>query len=189
MCPPFIFLKINPILSKENKKMKEDNLQEIYQFLLQKYQDDINRKERLENKALGYLTMLSVTLAVSTTVFIAILQSFNRNDGAFLLLILFFFGHIYFAIWTFIFSLKAYGKKTSYLPDYRTFINDWKIKKDKFLGGLNKALIEGAENNEKMLKKLLFDVDCSRIFLILSLCFGILVIGVFLKYLLDAICI
>jgi archaellum biogenesis protein FlaJ (TadC family) len=78
--------------------MKENNLQEIYQFLLQKYQDDINRKERLENKALGYLTMLSITLAVSTTVFIAILQSFNHNDIPFIFLVLFFFGQIYFAV-------------------------------------------------------------------------------------------
>jgi hypothetical protein len=167
--------------------MKEDNLQEIYQFLLQKYQDDISRKERLENKALGYLTMLSITLAVTTTVLIAILQSLNHNDGSFLLLIVFFFGHIYFAILTFIFSIKAYGKKTSYFPDYRTFINDWEKEKDKFLGGLNQTLIEGSEKNEDMLNKLLYDVDCSRIFLIFSFCFCILVMGVFLQYLLHSL--
>jgi hypothetical protein len=35
---------------------KRNNLPELLQLLLQQYQDYVDRKERLENKALGYLT-------------------------------------------------------------------------------------------------------------------------------------
>jgi hypothetical protein len=35
-----------------------NNLPELLQLLLQQYQDYVDRKERLENKALGHLTPL-----------------------------------------------------------------------------------------------------------------------------------
>jgi hypothetical protein len=79
-----------------------NNLPELLQLLLQQYQDYVDRKERLENKALGYLTPLSIILAASIAIIIMVTQEDGGKGLSFLVFLFFLFGQVYFSIWTFV---------------------------------------------------------------------------------------
>jgi hypothetical protein len=121
---------------------KSDNLPELLQLLLQQYQDYVDRKERLENKALGYLTPLSIILAASVAVIIMVAQEDGEKGLSFLIFLFFFFGQIYFSIWTFVFALKGYSVKSSYYPDIKEYSKKWQIDKSEFLGGMAQAFFD-----------------------------------------------
>jgi hypothetical protein len=153
---------------------KPNNLPELLQLLLQQYQDYVDRKERLENKALGHLTPLSIILAASVAIIIAVMQEDGEKGLSFFTFLFFFFGQVYFSIWTFVFALKAYSVKSSYYPNIKEYSEKWQTKKSSFLGGINQSFIAVIDDLEKILEKLVEDVKCCRIFLTFSLIFGIL---------------
>jgi hypothetical protein len=172
----------------EDKKMESNNLSEICQLLSQQYQDFVDRKERLENKALGYLTPLSIMLAATVAIIIMTTQNNEERGLIFFLLILFFMGQVYYSIWTFVFALKAYSIKISYYPDIKNYATEnWEIEKSSFLGGINKGFIKTIDELNKILEKLANDVQYCRIFLTFSLVFGILSVVFFIVYLLNNI--
>jgi hypothetical protein len=164
-------------------EIEGNNLNEIMQLLLQQYQDFVNRKERLENKALGYLTPLSIMLAATITIIIMVAQ--GENGLMFLLFLFLFLGQVYFSVWTFYFSLKAYSVKTTYYPDIKEYTKKWKGEKNDFLGGINKGFLETIDILNGILEKLADNVQCCRIFLTIALIFGILNMGFFIVYLLQ----
>jgi hypothetical protein len=160
---------------------ESNNLNELMQLLVQQYQDFVNRKERLENKALGYLTPLSIILAATTAIIIMVAQ-----EKEWLMLFLFlFFGQVYFSGWTFYFSLKAYSVKTTYYPDIKKYTEEWQIEKDDFLGGINKGFMETIDILNGVLEKLIENIQYCRIFLTIALIFGIFNIVFFVVYLLQ----
>jgi hypothetical protein len=148
--------------------MESNNLHEIFQLLLQLYQEDINRKSRLENKAIGYLTFISIILAVSIVITIFLLDKFTYWNVCYIILVITLFAQFYFAINTFIFSLRAYDKRKTHLPDPNEFIKSWEIDKKEFMGGINKTLIICIKKHKKMLKGLSFNVDMCKIFIYFS---------------------
>jgi hypothetical protein len=162
---------------------KHDNLSELLQLLLQQYQDYVDRKERLENKALGHLTPLSIILAASVAIIIAVTQEDGEKGLSFLVFLFFFFGQVYFSIWASVFALKAYSVKSSYYPDIKEYSEKWQIEKSEFLGGIIKAFFDVIDDLDLLLKKLVFDIQCCRIFLTFSLIFGILNLVFFIIHL------
>lgn len=98
------------IEKKANEAGKIQNLNRTLILLLQQYQDFVSRKERLENKALGYLTPLSILLAANVAILIMIVQV-EKKEQIFIIFILLFTGQVYFSILTFIFALRAYSVK------------------------------------------------------------------------------
>jgi hypothetical protein len=162
---------------------ESNNLNELMQLLLQQYQDFVNRKERLENKALGCLTPLSIMLAVTIAIMIMVAQ--EEKGLMFLFLLFLFFGQLYFSGWTFYFYLKAYSVKTTYYPDIKKYTEEWQIEKDDFLGGINKGFMETIDILNRVLEKLVENVQYCKIFLTIALIFGILNIVFFIGYLLQ----
>jgi hypothetical protein len=160
-----------------------NNLPELLQLLLQQYQDYVNRKERLENKALGYLTPLSIILAASVAIIIMVTQEDGEKGLSFLAFLFFFFGQVYFSIWTFVFALKAYSVKSSYYPNIKKYSENWQIEKSYFLGGITKTFFDIIDDLDILLKKLVVDVQYCRIFLTFSLIFGILTLVFFIVHL------
>jgi hypothetical protein len=148
------------------------NLNTTMQLLLQQYQDYVGRKDRLENKALGHLTPLSILLAASVAILIMITQIGDKNC-LLLLFPVFFVGQVVFTVLTFIYALKAYSVKTSWYPDIKEHSHDWEKKEACYLGRVNNAFIEAIEELDKLLKKLIEDVKKCRNFLIFSMFFGI----------------
>jgi hypothetical protein len=164
-------------------KNENNNLNELMQLLLQQYQDFVNRKERLENKALGYLTPLSIMLAATIAIIIMVAQ--EEKGLMFLLFLFLFFGQVYFSGWTFCFILKAYSVKTTYYPDIKKYTEEWQIEKDEFLGGINKGFMKTIDILNGVLEKLVENVQYCRIFLTIALIFGIFNIVFFVVYLLQ----
>jgi len=162
------------------------NLNVIMQLLLQQYQDFVNRKERLENKALGYLTPLSILMAAMIAILIMLLQIEEKELILFIFLF-FFWGQVFFSVFTFIFALKAYSVKTSSYPNIEEYCLQWKIKEDCFLGGINKSFNVVIDELNKILDKLVFNVQMCKIYLIFSMVFGILGIIFFILYMLQFI--
>ena len=169
---------------KADEAGQVQNLNVTMQLLLQQYQDFISRKERLENKALGYLTPLTILLAAAVAILIMIVQ-IEKKEVAFMLFLLFFMGQVYFSILTFFFALKAYSVKTSWYPDVIEHSQNWQMKEACFLGRINNAFIETISELNKILKKLVDDVQNCRIFLTFSMVFGILNILFFTVYILQ----
>jgi hypothetical protein len=171
------------------KEEKNNNLNEIMTLLLQQYQDSVNRKEGLENKALGYLTPLSILLTATVGIMIMIAQGDGEKGGLqfflFMISIILFALQVYFSILTFIFALKAYSVKTSHYPDIEEYTKKWRIKKADFLGGMNKAFVRANNELDGITKRLADDVKNCRIFLIFSMVLGILNIICFIMYLLT----
>jgi hypothetical protein len=158
------------------------NLPELLQLLLQQYQDYVDRKERLENKALGYLTPLSIILAASVAIIIMVIQGEREKGLSFFIFLFFFFGQVYFSIWTFVFALKAYSVKSSYYPNIKEYSESWKIEKSSFLGGISRSFLTVIGDLEETLEKLVADVQYCRIFLTFSLIFGILTLVFFIVH-------
>ena len=163
------------------------NLREIMQLLMQQYSDFVNRKERLENKALGYLTPLAILMAAAVAILIMFAQ--KSEHGLFFFLCLFlFFGQFYFTIWTFFFALRAYSVKISEYPDIKRYADEkWHIEKDLFLGGINNAFVEVIDDLHEKLERMADIVEYCRIFLTFTMVFGIINIMVFAVYLLQNI--
>jgi hypothetical protein len=172
-------------IKQKNGNSTTHNLYEIMQLLLQQYSDFANRKERLENKALGYLTPLTILMTASVAIIIMLAQ--NKEYSAFFYLnLLFFFGQFHFSIWTFFFALKAYSVKTSQYPNIKEYADkEWKTQKDCFLGGINNAFVEDIDELNDILERMADVVQCCRMFLIFSMVFGILNIAVFILTLLQ----
>ena len=166
---------------KTDEKGQIQNLNVTMQLLLQQYQDFVNRKERLENKALGYLTPLSILLAATVAILIMVTQTEGKELFNHLFL-LFFMEQVCFSILTFFFALKAYSIKTTWYPDIKEHSQKWQIKETNFLGRINNAFIATIDDLEKLLKKLVYDVQKCRIFLTISMFFGILNIVFFIIY-------
>jgi len=160
------------------------NLNATMQLLLQQYQDFVNRKERLENKALGYLTPLSILLTATVAIMIMMVQ-IKEKELSFLIFIFLFMGQVYFSIWTFIFALKAYSVKTSWYPVIKEHSQYWQIKETFYLGRMNNAFLETIDDLDKLIKKLVDDVQYCRKFLTFSMFFGILNIVFFIVYVLQ----
>ena len=167
--------------------MNDNNLQEIFQLLLQKYQDDVERKGRLQSKAIGYITSLSIILAVSTAILIFSMKEVEQGSLIYIFLLFTFFAQFYFSIWTFIFSFMAYEKRNIYFPTIADYIKSWKSPKIEFLGGMNKTLKRCIENHEKMLDDLLFNVEMCSVFLYISFTAFIIFCIIFLRFLLGEI--
>lgn len=161
-----------------------NNLSELLQLLVQQYHDYIDRKERLENKALGYLTPLSIILAASVAIIIMVTQEDGEKRISFFVFLFFFFGEVYFSGWTFVFALKAYSVKSSYYPNIKEYSENWQIERSDFLGGMTKAFFDVIDDLDILLKKLVSDVQYCRIFLTFSLVFGSLAIVFFIVHLL-----
>ena len=160
------------------------NLNVTMQLLLQQYQDFVNRKERLENKALGYLTPLSILMAATVAILVMMTQT-EKKELSFLLFILFFWGQVYFSILTFFFAIKAYSVKTTGYPDIKKHSQNWQIKEAYFLGRINNAYIETIDELNKLLDKLVDYVKYCGTFLTFSMFFGILNILFFIMYLIQ----
>jgi hypothetical protein len=160
------------------------NLNAIMQLLLQQHQDFVSQIERLENKALGYLTPLSILLAATVAILIFLIQTEKKELFSFLC-IFSFFGQVYFSIFTLFFALKAYSVKTSWYPDIKKHSQNWQIKEACFLGRINNAFIETVDELNKLSKKLVDYVQHCRKFLIFSMFFGILNIVFFIVYVLQ----
>jgi len=167
--------------------MNDNNLNEIMQLLLQKHQDNVERKGRLQNKAIGYLTSLSIILAVSTAILVFSMKEIEQGSLTYILLLFFFFAQFYFSIWTFFFSFRAYEKRGTDFPEITGFTKSWESNKDEFLGGINKTLRHCAENNEKMIEDILFNVEMCRIFLYISFTMFIIFCIIFIEFLLGGI--
>jgi hypothetical protein len=167
--------------------MEDSNLYEIFQLLLQKYQDDVERKGRLQSKAIGYLTALSIILAVSIAIIIFSVKEIEYGSLTYVLLLLAFFAHFYFFIWTFFFSFRAYEKRNTYFPSAKDYIRSWNSPKDEFLGGINKSLKRCIKKHKKMLNDLLFNVEMCRLFLYASFTFFVIFCIIFLRFLLGGI--
>jgi len=174
----------NYLDEKTDEAGQAQNLNATMQLLLQQYQDFVSRKERLENKALGYLTPLSILLAATVAILIMMIQT-KEKELSFLLFLLFFWGQVYFSILTFFFALKAYSVKTSWYPDIKEHSQNWQIKEAYFLGRINNAFIETIDELNKLLKRLVDNVQYCRIFLTFSMFFGILNIVFFIVYALQ----
>ena len=167
--------------------MNDNNLQEIFQLLLQKYQDDVERKGRLQSKAIGYITSLSIILAVSTAILVFCIKEVEQGSLIHIFLLFAFFAQFYFSIWTFIFSFRAYEKRNTYFPTVTDYMKSWNIPKIDFMGGMNKTLKRCIESHEKMLDDLLFNVEMCRIFLDISFTAFIIFCIIFLRFLLGGI--
>jgi hypothetical protein len=152
-----------------------DNFIEIFQLLLIKYQDDISRKERLENKALGYLTSVSIILAVSTAILIFYISLYknalNWHDS---FLVLAYFGHLYFSVWTFVLLFKRYTEKDAFFVDLQQLSDNGDSDKQTFLGGLNQTLWGAQDKNAELIEELKNDIGTCRTFL--SITFGMFVL-------------
>jgi hypothetical protein len=160
------------------------NLNAIMQLLLQQYQDFVGRKERLENKPLGYLTPLSILLAASIAILIKMTQT-EEKDCFSSFFVFFFIGQVFFSFLTFIFVLKAYSVKTSWYPNIKEHSKYWQMKEASFLGRINNAFLETNSKLNKLIKKLVEYVQCYGIFLTFSMVFGILNIVIFIMYILQ----
>jgi hypothetical protein len=174
------------IYEEAGEEGKIKNLNATLQLLLQQYHDFVNRKERLENKALGYLTPLSVLLAAMVAILIMLSQKQEKRIE-FILFLICFAGQVYFSVYTFFYALKAYSVKTSFYPDIKEHSLKWKIKEDCFLGRINNGFNKTIEELNEILSKLVFDVQMCRIYLTFSMIFGILGILIFIVYILQAI--
>jgi hypothetical protein len=75
------------------------------------YQREIERKTRLESKALSYITIVSIISAISVGLSIYILSLLIINNFSKFIYLVVFFGVIYFSIITIIFSLLALRMK------------------------------------------------------------------------------
>jgi hypothetical protein len=122
--------------------------------------------------------------AASVAIMIMVVQ---REKGiALFLFIVFFIGQVNFSIWVFVFALRAYSVKTSYYPDIKKYAaKNWTIEKSFFIGGINQGFIRIIDDLDAILKKLVANVQCCRIFLTISLVFGILLIVSFILHLLN----
>jgi hypothetical protein len=165
------------------KEEKNNNLNEIMTLLLQQYQDYVNRKEGLENKALGFLTPLSILLTATVAIMIMIAQGDGAKGCLFFLFVILFTGQVCFSILTFIFALKAYSVKTFHYPDIKECTEKWQDKKADFLGSVNKAFGRAVDEHNGIIERLADNVQKCRIFLIFSMFFGILDIVFFIVYL------
>ena len=168
---------------EKNKKLKKNNSREILQLFLHLYQGDMERKTRLENKAIGYLLFISIILAVSAAIMLFTLNRIEYWNIGEIVMLISLFAIFYFFIYTFIFTLRAHDKrKITCLPDPNDFVNKWKKKKSKFLGGISQSLLDYGKMNEKALDDLLFNVDMCRIFIYFSFTsFVIFIITFFIK--------
>ena len=171
--------KLRPIKYEE-----ETNLSELLRLTVQQYIDFVDRKERLENKALGYLTPLSIFLAASVAILIMMVTQEKGENTIFFFSIIAFIGQFNFSIWTTVFALRAYSVKTSYYPDIKDYSTRWQNEKSDFLGGIIQTFQVSIKHLNKLLKKLVGNMNICRIFLIFSLIFGILNIVLFILYLL-----
>jgi len=160
------------------------NLNATMQLLLQQYQDFVGRKERLENKALGHLTPLSILLAATIAILIKMTQT-EEKYCLFVLFVFFFVGQLFFSFLTFFFVLIAYSVKTSWYPNIEEHSQYWQIKEAAFLGRINNAFIKTNGKLDKLIKKLVEYVQWCRIFLTFSMVLGILNIVIFIMYILS----
>lgn len=74
-------MKNDDIIKPLIKQKKGDNLSEIMQLLLQQYHYFATRKERLENKAIGYLTPLAILMAATIPIMVMMFQ--DKEIGLF----------------------------------------------------------------------------------------------------------
>jgi len=172
------------ICQETDEKEQVENLNVIMQLLLQQYHDFVDRKERLENKALGHLTPLSIFMAATVAILIMLTQTDNKGLS-FIFFMLSFCGQVYFSILTFFYALKAYSVKTSLYPDIKKHSLEWKMKENCFLGKMNNAFIEIIDELNKVLDKLIHDVEMCRIYLTFSMVFGIVNIVIFIMYVIN----
>ena len=128
----------------------------------------MDRKARLENKAIGYLTFISIILAVSVAIMLFTLNNTEYLNIKEVVMLISLFSIFYFSIFTFAFTLKAYEKRITSLPDPDDFVYKWKKKKKKFMGGINQTLLDCNKENEKMLDDLLFNVDMCKTYIYIS---------------------
>jgi len=169
---------------KPVKHNEEANLSELLRLTVQQYIDFVDRRERLENKALGYLTPLSIILAASVAIIIMMATQEKGENVILLLSIISFFGQVYFSIWTAVFTLKAYSVKTSYYPNIKDYSARWQNEQNEFLGGIIQTFQRSINYLNKLLKKLIANVNICKTFLIFSLVFGTINIVLFILYLL-----
>ena len=174
-------IKINSQVEKADEAGQIQNLKTTMQLLLQQYQDFVNRKERLENKALGYLTPLSILLAATVAILIMMTQD-EEKGLTYIVFLLCFIGQVSYSIWTFFFALRAYSVKTTWYPVIKEHSQYWQMKEACYLGRINNAFIEIIDELEKLLKRLVNDVQNCRVFLIFSMICGILNIVIFIVY-------
>ena len=154
----------------EYKKIpEENNFNEILQLLIHTYQECMERKARLENKAIGFLTFISIILAVSVAIVLFTLNKieyFNIKD---VIMLFSLFAIFYFSIYTFIFTLRAYNNsRKTYMLDHEDFTYKWNEEKIEFMGGISQSFLTCINLNEKMTEDVLFNVDMCRIFLLFS---------------------
>jgi hypothetical protein len=166
----------------------QNNLNEIFQLCLIKYQDDIARKERLENKGLGYLTTLSITIAVSIAILIHTVEHLSKyGEGVLFFMVICFIAQFYFTICSFFFSLQAYKKRTTAFPDPKSYFDKWDDNKDEFLGSLNQDFKIAFGEHQKMITDLLEWVDLCRYHVYISLVSFIIFMIIFLYTLIGGL--
>jgi hypothetical protein len=158
---------------------EQRNLSELLKLIVHQYQDSVDRKERLENKALGHLTPLSIILAASVAILIMIVQGNIETPILFRFLITFTL-QLVFSVLTFIYALKAYSIKTFSYPDLNDYGARWKVPEADFLGGLIQTYQKAIDELARVIQKLVKNVKRSRTCLIFSLVFGILHIVFFI---------
>jgi hypothetical protein len=164
---------------ENNGNEERSNLSELLRLIVHQYQDSVDRKERLENKALGHLTPLSIIVAASVAILIMIVQ---RNIERPILLLFFstFTLQLIFSVLTFIYALKAYSIKIFSYPDLNDYGTRWKVPEADFLGGLIQTYQRAIYELARVIKKLVKNVKRSKICLTFSLVFGILHIVFFI---------
>ncbi|MCL2293475.1 MAG: hypothetical protein FWC36_01200 [Spirochaetes bacterium] len=162
---------------------KNNNLYEKMQLLLQQYQDFIARKERLESRALGYLTPLSILLAVTIIIAILVVRG-ESKDMFFFLFLLLFFGQIYYFILTLIFTLKAYSAKRSLYPDIKNYFEKKQTTDACFLERINTVFVETIDDLGIIIKQIARNVEYCRIWFGFSIFFAISNIALFAAHML-----
>ena len=166
---------------KADKAGQIQNLKTTMQLLLQQYQDFVSRKERVENKALGYLTPLSILLAATVAILIMMTQA-EEKDLTYLVFLFFFIGQVHFSIWTLFFALKAYSVKASWYPVIKEHSQYWPMNEACYLGRINNAFVKVIDELDELIKRLVDDVQYCRVFLIFSMICGIFNIITFVIY-------
>ena len=155
---------------KEQQEMHEPYSQyELMQMVLQQYRDFADQKTKLENKALGYITPLSIMIVASVAIIIIAAQAPGKSISN-LPFIFFLWGQIYFCAWTFFVALRVYTINIREYPGIKKYAGEnWRAKIDDL-------------NNK--LEKMADCTACCRIFMFFSMSFSILNMCYFIVYLL-----
>jgi hypothetical protein len=138
------------------------------------YQREIERKTRLESKALSYITIVSIISAISVGLSIYVLTlKFNVCQSKFVYLVI-FFGVLYFSIVTIIFSLLALKMRLRSNIPIEELSTLWDEKEAEVEGSLFKTLEKSINENIEYNKEIEDYNELGYVFIWITIVFFIL---------------